>query len=181
MSDFENDSDRDVFGGGRESQSNESFGSFERATIGRSGFSLRAERLLVRVLLALRCETKRSTAADQRRAEQRAEELADVILADFPRRVIPFGIAALALIAILCSLPLARDIWISRQSDGTSASAALVVEHGIRSRGEVVSDGLETLRSVIAPFAADADAPQASGPAPTDALPSDAAAPFKRS
>lgn len=181
MSELGDGSSGEFPGSGREGDSNASFGSYERATMGRSGFSLRAERLLVRVLLALRGETRRSSIADQRRAEQRAEELADVILADFPRRVIPFGIAALAVIAILCSLPLARDIWISRQSDGASASAALVVEHGIRSRGEVVSDGIETLRSVIAPFAGDTESPRSSGPSPAEALPCDAAAPFKRS
>ena len=77
------------------------------ARSGRSGFSLRAERLLVRVLLILRREAKPSESA---RSRQRAEELADLILTDFPRRVLPFGLAALVIIAIVSAMPLVRDI-----------------------------------------------------------------------
>jgi len=58
------------------------------ARSGRSGFSLRAERLLVRVLLLLRREAKPSESA---RSRQRAEELADLILTTSRAACFPSG------------------------------------------------------------------------------------------
>jgi len=153
----------------------------DREPIGRSGFSVRAERLLVRVLLALRGEARRSS--DPVAERLRAEELADVILADFPRRILPIGIAALVAILLICSMPLLRDAFAAQGPGGASASpAAFAVEQGIRAQGAVVGDGLEAIRSVVAPFAPEA-APSDSSAGSDDRPqpPSDAAAPYKKS
>lgn len=149
---------------------------------GRSGFSLRAERLLVRVLLVLRGDVRAGakSATEQRQDRRRAEELADIILTDFPRRAIPFGIAAVAIIVLLCTMPLMRDLLSG--SSGRSAGVAPVanvVESSLRARSAEMSDGLEALKAVVAPFAADA-AP-ANEPREAVAPCCDAAAPFKRS
>lgn len=152
------------------------------AQTGRSGFSLRAERLLVRVLLVLRGDVREGakSATERRQDRRRAEELADIILTDFPRRAIPFGIAAVAIIVLLCTMPLMRDLF----SGSTARSAGVapvanVVESSLRARSAEMSDGLEALRAVVAPFAADA-AP-ANEPREAVAPCCDAAAPFKRS
>jgi len=144
-------------------------------------FSQRAERLLVRVLLALRREAR--TSDDRVRDQRRAEELADVILSDFPRRVIPLGMAAVAVILVVCSMPLLRDMFAAHRASGQAErSAVLIVESGLRTHGAEVGDGIDALRSVVAPFASEA-AP--SEPAPSDEVrtvpPSDAAAPYKKS
>lgn len=154
----------------------DSFGSEQS---GRSGFSLRAERLLVRVLLVLRREAKPSDGA---RSRQRAEELADIILSDFPRRVLPFGIAALVIIAIISAMPLLRDIAKGDSGMVAAAPAAFTVESGIRQRGAAVSDGIDAIRTMVAPFAAEGtggDSPAASDERTTP--PSDARAPFSKS
>jgi hypothetical protein len=138
----------------------------------------RAERVLVRILLALRREARCSagSAADARRAER----LADVILSDFPRRVLPYGMAALVLITILCALPLVRDAAVANQLDGAGGTpVANVVESSLRSRGRTMSDGFEAIRAVVAPFAADT-APVAEPPAVVTP-PREAAAPFRKS
>jgi len=146
---------------------------------GRSGFSLRAERLLVRVLLALRREARPT---DSARSQRRAEELADIILTDFPRRVLPFGIAALVIIAVACSLPLLRDLARGDSGIVAASPAVLTVESGIRQKGAAMSDGLDALRTMVAPFASDAataePAPGMEDRAPT---PCDARAPFSKS
>jgi hypothetical protein len=59
------------------------------------------------------------------------------------------------------------------------APVANVVESSLRARSAEMSDGLEALRAVVAPFAADA-AP-ANEPREAVAPCCDAAAPFKRS
>ena len=149
---------------------------------GRSGFSLRAERLLVRVLLVLRGEARpgAGSVVGQRHDRRRAEELADIILTDFPRRVMPFGIAALAIIVVLCTMPLMRDLLAGSGSrSGGVAPVANVVESSLRARSAEMSDGLEALKAVVAPFASDAT-PNAEAREPVAPC-CDAAAPFKRS
>ena len=140
-----------------------------------------AERLLVRVLLALRREAR--TSDDRARDQRRAEELADVILSDFPRRVIPLGIAALAVIVVVCSMPLVRDVLASHGGAGQAdRSAVLIVESGLRTHGAEVGDGIDALRSVVAPFAADAAPSEPAAPDESRTVPpSDAAAPYKKS
>jgi len=140
-------------------------------------FSVRAERALVRVLLALRREARVSR--DPEGDERRARELADVILSDFPRRAVPFGLAALVVIAIACATPLVRDLAVEHGAAAGSVCAASVVESGLRGRTAEVSDGFQALRAVVAPFS-----PTADGSAPVEerpALPEEALAPFKRS
>ncbi len=149
------------------------------ARSGRSGFSLRAERLLVRVLLVLRREAKPSESA---RSRQRAEELADLILTDFPRRVLPFGIAALVIIAIVSAMPLVRDLAKGDSGMVAAAPAAYSVESGIRQRGAAVSDGIDAIRTMVAPFAAEGAANEpAAGSEERVAPPCDARAPFSKS
>lgn len=153
--------------------------SFGSEPSGRSGFSLRAERLLVRVLLVLRREAKPSDGA---RSRQRAEELADIILSDFPRRVLPFGIAALVIIAIISLMPIVRDIAKGDSGMVAAAPAAFTVESGIRQRGAAVSDGIDAIRTMVAPFATETtggDSPATSDERVTP--PSDARAPFSKS
>lgn len=153
--------------------------SFGAEPTGRSGFSLRAERLLVRVLLMLRREAKPSESA---RSRQRAEELADIILSDFPRRVLPFGIAALVIIAIVAAMPLLRDYAKGDSGMVAAAPAAFTVESGIRQRGAAVGDGIDAIRTMVAPFAADsAGAEAATSSDERVAPPSDARAPFSKS
>ena len=148
-------------------------------TPGRSGFSLRAERLLVRVLLLLRREA-RST--DGHRSRRRAEELADIILSDFPRRILPFGLAALIIIAILCTLPLVRDLARGDSGVVAAAPAAFAVESGLRQRGAAVGDGIEAIRAIVAPFATDGSGSDSAGSGDDrTAPPRDARAPFSKS
>ncbi|MFM7052839.1 MAG: hypothetical protein ACKOYN_12030 [Planctomycetota bacterium] len=139
------------------------------------GFSMRTQRLLVRVLLALRCEACRS--ADPALDERRAEELADRIMFVLPRRVLPVGLCALVLVAMLCAVPLARDFM---PASGDIRPASQRLEDSIREQGAAVNAGLGTLRAVVAPFASDDAGSQE--PAAT-ALPDGtvALAPFKRS
>jgi len=151
-----------------------------RRSIGRSGFSVRAERLLVRALLSLRGEARRSN--DPTADRRRAEELADVILADFPRRILPIGLAALVVIILVCSMPLLRDALSGSASSGSNAApAAYAVERGIRTQGAVVGDGLDAIRSMVAPFAPDATPAEAPAGEGVCTPPSDAAAPYKKS
>lgn len=140
-----------------------------------SGFSVRAQRVLVRVLLALRSEARRSP--DPSFDAMRAEELADRILREIPRRVLPVGLCALALVSIVCLIPIARDYMPRGEA---KASAAQVVESSIREQGAAVNAGLGALRAVVAPFASDSDsdAESVDASAPEGAV---AVAPFKRS
>ncbi len=144
--------------------------------------SHRAERILVRVLLQLRREARVLTGRG--RGARDVEELTDAILADFPRRLVHLGMVALCVIAMLCMLPLLRD-WmpIMRQQSSGSGSVALslpvanVVESRLRNQRAAMGDGIETLRAVVAPFAAESPATTAE----KVEVPSDAAAPFKKS
>ena len=65
---------------------------FSNSVFSNSAFSDRAQRLLVRALLALRGEAR--VAHDSPLEHERAQRLADRILLEFPRRVLPIGIAA---------------------------------------------------------------------------------------
>ena len=144
-------------------------------------FSVRTERALVRVLLALRRETRVSPAPEH--DERRAHALADLILSDFPRRVIPFGIAALVVIVLTCATPLVRDLAAEHGVAPGTTCAASVVESGLRGRTAEVSDGFDALRAVVAPFSATTDGADSTGDSGHErpVLPKDAAAPFKRS
>jgi hypothetical protein len=142
----------------------------------------RAERILVRILLALRREARCSP--DRDADARRAEALADVILSDFPRRVLPFGMAALVVITVLCALPLLRDAAVATQGAGASGSTvAHVVESSLRDRGRAMSDGIDAIRAVVAPFAPDTASDPSSAPEaqPVVAPPADASAPFRKS
>ncbi len=151
----------------------------------RSGqFSVKAQRVLVRVLLALRGEARRSPDPDF--DTRRAEALADRILLDFPRRVLPLGLAALAAILLFCMLPFVRDTIrqgsiLPSQVVAAEASMTSAVESGLRQRGSEMSDGFETLKAIVVPFASD-DAPlEVPVPAPAPTPSAQATAPFKAS
>lgn len=139
--------------------------------------SSRAQRLLVRVLLSLRSEARSRPLSSRDRA--RAEVLADRIMLELPRSVLPLGIAAMFIVGVVCLMPLMRDALPSGPED-RAAPVASVVEHGIRSQGAALSDGIRALREVVAPFAGD-DAPLQEAASVEVAPPSDAAAPFRRS
>ena len=111
----------------------------------------RPQRMLVRILLALRCEARRSPdpAADRRRAEQ----LADRIIAELPRSVLPLGIASLVAVAVVCAGPLLRDAMTERTALAGPAPVATVVEAGIREQGAALQDGFATIRAIVEPFA----------------------------
>ena len=141
----------------------------------RGCFSQRAQRLLVRVLLALRSEARRS--ANPARDARRAEELADRILADFPRRILPLGMAAVVAIVIFCAVPLVHDAIPATDLQASNAPVADVVAAGLRNRTAAVSDGIQTMQTVLQPFASDSAPAEPERPAP----PCDAAAPFKKS
>lgn len=151
----------------------------------------RAQRLLVRVLLALRAESRRLPNAQHERA--RAEALADRIVLELPRSILPLGIAALFIVGVVCLMPLMRDA-IAAGSQSPAAPVASVVEDGIRERGAALNDGLWTLREIVAPFAGDEARPGSQArPTPSgvgrpsestnapSAPPSVASAPFSRS
>ncbi|MBI1302423.1 MAG: hypothetical protein GC172_01320 [Phycisphaera sp.] len=143
------------------------------------------QRMLVRVLLALRCEARRSPdpAVDRLRAEQ----LADRIIAELPRSVLPLGIAALLVVAVVCIGPLARDAVTERKALVGPTPVATVVEAGIREQGAALQDGFATIRAIVEPFAGSGSAPAdgasagSRGFAPCSDPPCDAAAPFPRS
>ncbi len=134
----------------------------------------RAQRALVRVLLALRGEATRCGAKSRDRA--RAEALADRIMLELPRSVLPLGIAAAVIVSVVCTMPLVRDAV--APADAGAVPVSSVVERGIRENGAALSDGLGALREIVAPFAAETapiEEPSALAP------PANAAAPFSRS
>lgn len=114
--------------------------------------STRAQRALVRVLLALRGETRRCANAAGDRA--RAEALADRIMSELPRSILPLGLAAAVIVLVVCAMPLMRDAVADDASAATPVAS--VVERGIRENGAALSDGFEALREVVAPFAVEA-------------------------
>lgn len=141
----------------------------------------RAQRLLVRVLLALRGEACRARRGD----EARVQRLADRIMLDLPRRLVPLGGLACAALALACLMPLLRDALPATGVVAAPMPAMRVVESGVRSRSEAMNEGLGALRAAVAPFASvDAEGEAAEGPAeaavdaPKSAI---AAAPFKKS
>lgn len=137
----------------------------------------RAQRLLVRVLLSLRSEARSRPLSTHDRA--RAERLADRIMLELPRSVLPIGIAAAFIVGVVCLMPLVRDA-LPAGAEGRAAPVASVVEHGIRSQGAALSDGIQALREVVAPFAAD-EVPLQEVETDEEAPPSEAAAHFCRS
>jgi len=150
----------------------------------RPNASVRAQRLLVRVLLALRGESRRTSSPA--RDARRAELLADRILADFPRRVLPIGLAAVAIVVLACSFPLVRDALPTAHLGAQSTPVATALESGLRTQGAAMSDGIEALRAIMTPFAGGAS----NGSAPdaetaideaTEVSPEAAAAPFTQS
>lgn len=137
----------------------------------------RAQRLLVRVLLSLRSEARSRPFSANDRA--RAERLADRIMLELPRSVLPIGIAAAFIVGVVCLMPLMRDA-LPAGAEGRAAPVASAVEHGIRSQGAALSDGIQALREVAAPFAA-GEVPLRESASDVDAPPPDATAPFSRS
>lgn len=123
--------------------------------------SVRTQRLLVRVLLALRGESRRTSSPA--RDARRAELLADRILADFPRRVLPIGLAAVAIVVLACSFPLVRDALPAAHLGAQSTPVATALESGLRTQGEAMSDGIEALRAIMTPFAGGASSAAAPG------------------
>lgn len=139
--------------------------------------SSRAQRLLVRVLLALRSEARCRPHSVGDHA--RAEALADRIMLELPRSVLPIGLAALFIVGVVCLMPIMRDA-IAAGSEQRTSTVASVVESGIRSRSAALSDGIGAIRDVVAPFAGEAR-PQDADASAAEAPPCDAAAPFSRS
>lgn len=138
------------------------------------GPSSRAQRLLVRVLLALRREGSARCGSDERRVQI----LADRIMVELPRRLIPIGATACAGLALACLMPLLRDALPATGVVAAPTPAASIVESGLRAQGEAINQGLDALRAAVAPFAA--EEPEQAPPveAPKSAI---AAAPFKKS
>ncbi|MFM7259603.1 MAG: hypothetical protein ACKO3W_03270 [bacterium] len=87
------------------------------------------------------------------RDARRAEILADRILADFPRRVLPIGLAAIAIVVLACLFPLVRDALPAAQLGAQPTPVAAALESGLRTQGEAMSEGIETLRAIVRPFA----------------------------
>lgn len=149
------------------------------------GPSVRAQRLLVRVLLALRCESRRSPDAD--RDFERAELLANRIIAEFPRRVLPVGLAAILIVALCASFPLVRDVLPDAAGGAQPTPVATAVEAGLRQHGAAMNDGIQALRAIVGPFAAPASAPAEDRTAPiledegSPQQASEATAPFQKS
>lgn len=114
--------------------------------------STRAQRALVRVLLALRGEARRS--ADSLADRARAEALADRIMLELPRSVLPLGLAAAMIVLVVCAMPLMRDAVAEESALATPVSS--VVEQGFRANSAAISDGFDALREVVAPFAVEA-------------------------
>jgi len=151
---------------------------------GRGGPSVRAERLLVRVLLALRSEARRST--NLCHDHQRAEALASRIMAEFPRRVLPVGLAAMLVVVVCTSFPLVRDVLPDAAGGAQPTPVATAVEAGLRQQGSAMSDGIEALRAIVGPFAAPSTTPTHDHATSSFAdepvhEPSEAAAPFQKS
>lgn len=145
---------------------------------GDARFSVRAQRALVRVLLALRSEARRS--ADSPGDRARAEALADRIMLELPRSVLPLGIAAVFIVGVVCLMPLMRDA-IAENASERAQPVASVVESGLREQGAALNDGFLILREVVAPFAAEEPRfREQPGPAP-HAPPAVAVAPGSRS
>lgn len=121
---------------------------------GREGGSLRSQRLLVRILLALRRESR--AGGDAMRDAARAELLADRIMRELPRSVVPVGVAALLGLSAYCALPFLHDFLRATGAVEVPAPMTRVVESGLRERGAALGDGLEVLGSIVAPLIADA-------------------------
>ena len=151
---------------------------------GRTGPSIRAERLLVRVLLALRSEARRS--ANPSHDHERAEALASRIMAEFPRRVLPVGLAALLVVVVCATFPLVRDVLPDATGGVQPTPVATAVEAGLRQNGSAMSDGIQALRAIVGPFAAPAqeqvdDSAVSTSDSDGSQRDSEAAAPFQKS
>ncbi len=147
----------------------------------RRGISDSAQRLLVRALLALRGEAR--VQHDSSVEHERAQRLADRILLEFPRRVLPIGIAALIAVVVIGAMPLLRDALPHTGIVTTDDAAVTIVESGLRERSAAMNDGFEAIRSIAVPFSAVPFATEAPRAKPKHELPADASAnaPFKKS
>lgn len=139
--------------------------------------SSRAQRALVRVLLALRAEARRPSPSSIDRV--RAEALADRIMMELPRSVLPLGIAAIFIVGVVCLMPLVRGA-VADSANEAAIPVARVVEQGVRERTNALNDGFSALREVVAPFAFDEERTRGAD-RPLPPPPADAAAPFSRS
>lgn len=136
-----------------------------------------AQRMLVRVLLALRSEARvRQHSASDR---ARAEALADRIMLELPRSVLPIGLAALFIVGVVCLMPLMRDA-IAEGTEQRAVPVASVMENGIRDQSAALSDGFQAIREVVAPFAVEEAPPPDADGAGARTPPADATA-FSRS
>jgi hypothetical protein len=138
-----------------------------------------AHRILVRVLLALRRETR--SGPDAMRDAARAEILADRIMRELPRSVLPVGVAALLAATAYCALPLLHDALRASGAVETPVPMTQVVESGLRERGAALGDGMQVLGTLVAPLIV--DAPRADDAAAEEkaAPPCDARAPIEDS
>lgn len=138
-----------------------------------------SQRLLVRVLLALRGEARRG--ADPMRDAARAEALADRIMRELPRSVVPLGLAAMLALGTYCVLPFLHDALRASGAVESPVPATHVVASGLREQGAALGDGMQVLGTIVAPLISDAPAPRAPKPEPAEARPSDARAPIEDS
>ncbi len=145
----------------------------------REGGRSRSQRLLVRILLALRRETR--PGRDAMRDAARAELLADRIMRELPRSVLPVGLAALLGLTAYCALPFLHDFLRATGAVEAPAPMTRVVESGLRERGAALGDGIEVLGSIVAPLIGDAPREGADREAREAERPSDARAPIEDS
>jgi hypothetical protein len=120
----------------------------------RSRRSRLAQQALSRVFAALRREGVGSRAS--RQDDVRARALADRILRDFPGHILPLGMVAMALVILLCTMPHVRDALPATGVVAPSRPVTSVVESGLRQRTAAMSDGLDALRAIVAPFSENA-------------------------
>jgi hypothetical protein len=145
----------------------------------RDGASARPQRMLVRVLLALRREAR--PGRDAMRDAARAELLADRIMRELPRSVVPVGLAALFGLTAYCALPFLHDFLRATGAVESPAPMTRVVESGLRERGAALGDGIEVLGAIVAPLIADAPREGEERASREAERPSDARAPIEDS
>ncbi|MFM1823063.1 MAG: hypothetical protein RI967_1329 [Planctomycetota bacterium] len=139
----------------------------------------RSQRMLVRILLALRREAH--PRRDAMRDAARAELLADRIMRELPRSVLPVGFAALLALTAYCALPFLHDFLRATGAVESPPPMTRVVESGLRERGAALGDGIEVLGSIVAPLISDAPRESEDRGAREAGRPSDARAPIEDS
>lgn len=116
-----------------------------------------AHQVLMRVFVALRKEGREGAGARTAHEDDaRARALTDRILSDFPGHVLPLGLTALVLVFVVCTLPHLRDALPATGVLAASRPVTSIVESGLQQRTSAMSDGLDALRAIVAPFSAEA-------------------------